>query len=82
LQGRSPLVKQTIQHRGDGGHVAQQFSPVFAPRSPPGSPDCGRSRLDVQTQIDTCHIKNWSIWLDLYILTHTARAVLFPNGAY
>ena len=38
--------------------------------------------LDVQTQLDTYYIKNWSIWLDLYILTRTARAVLFPNGAY
>jgi Undecaprenyl-phosphate galactose phosphotransferase WbaP len=38
--------------------------------------------LDVQTQLDTYYIKNWSIWLDLYILTRTARAVLFPSGAY
>jgi Undecaprenyl-phosphate galactose phosphotransferase WbaP len=38
--------------------------------------------LDVQAQLDSYYIKNWSIWLDLYILTRTARAVLFPNGAY
>jgi len=38
--------------------------------------------LDVQAQLDTYYIKNWSIWLDLYILTRTVRAVLFPNGAY
>jgi lipopolysaccharide/colanic/teichoic acid biosynthesis glycosyltransferase len=38
--------------------------------------------LDVQTQLDTYYIKNWSLWLDLYILTRTARAVLFPSGAY
>ena len=38
--------------------------------------------LDVQTQLDTYYIKNWSIWLDVYILTRTARAVLFPTGAY
>jgi Undecaprenyl-phosphate galactose phosphotransferase WbaP len=38
--------------------------------------------LEVQTQLDTYYIKNWSIWLDLYILTRTVRAVLFPNGAY
>lgn len=37
--------------------------------------------LDVQTQLDTYYIKNWSIWLDVYILTRTFRAVLFPNGA-
>jgi Undecaprenyl-phosphate galactose phosphotransferase WbaP len=38
--------------------------------------------LEVQTQIDSYYIKNWSLWLDLYILTRTVRAVLFPNGAY
>ena len=38
--------------------------------------------LDAQTQLDTYYIKNWSIWLGLYILTRTARAVLFPTGAY
>ncbi|MGC9946217.1 MAG: undecaprenyl-phosphate galactose phosphotransferase WbaP [Bryobacteraceae bacterium] len=38
--------------------------------------------LDVQTQLDTYYIKNWSIWLDIYILSRTAHAVLFSNGAY
>jgi Undecaprenyl-phosphate galactose phosphotransferase WbaP len=38
--------------------------------------------LDVQAQLDTYYINNWSIWLDLYILTRTARAVLFSDGAY
>lgn len=38
--------------------------------------------LTVQQKLDTYYIKNWSIWLDLYILSRTIRAVLFPNGAY
>ena len=38
--------------------------------------------LDVQAQLDSYYIKNWSLWLDLYILTRTAHAVLFQNGAY
>jgi Undecaprenyl-phosphate galactose phosphotransferase WbaP len=38
--------------------------------------------LEVQAQLDSYYIKNWSLWLDLYILTRTAHAVLFPNGAY
>jgi lipopolysaccharide/colanic/teichoic acid biosynthesis glycosyltransferase len=38
--------------------------------------------LEVQAQLDSYCIKNWSLWLDLYILTRTAHAVLFPNGAY
>lgn len=38
--------------------------------------------LGVQQQLDTYYIKNWSIWLDLYILSRTVRAVVFPRGAY
>ncbi len=44
--------------------------------------DRADGNLEVQEALDTYYIRNWSLWLDLYILARTVRAVLFPKGAY
>lgn len=38
--------------------------------------------LDLQESLDTYYVRNWSIWLDIYILARTPGAVLFGKGAY
>jgi Undecaprenyl-phosphate galactose phosphotransferase WbaP len=38
--------------------------------------------LEVQESLDSYYIRNWSLWLDLYILVRTTRAVLAPEGSY
>jgi Undecaprenyl-phosphate galactose phosphotransferase WbaP len=38
--------------------------------------------LGVQERQDTYYIRNWSLWLDLYILVRTVRVVLLAKGAY
>jgi lipopolysaccharide/colanic/teichoic acid biosynthesis glycosyltransferase len=38
--------------------------------------------LGVQQSLDTYYIRNWSLWLDIYILARTVRAVVAPRGSY
>ncbi len=38
--------------------------------------------LAVQQKLDTYYIRNWSPWLDVYILARTVKAVLARSGAY
>jgi lipopolysaccharide/colanic/teichoic acid biosynthesis glycosyltransferase len=37
--------------------------------------------LSVQQTLDTFYIRNWSIWLDLYIIFQTVLAVVSAKGA-
>jgi lipopolysaccharide/colanic/teichoic acid biosynthesis glycosyltransferase len=42
-----------------------------------------RTRGSVKEQqfYDTSYIRNWSLWLDIYVLARTALTVLFPKNA-
>jgi Undecaprenyl-phosphate galactose phosphotransferase WbaP len=38
--------------------------------------------ISVQETLDTYYIRNWSLWLDIYILLRTIQTVVLPRGAY
>lgn len=38
--------------------------------------------VTVQEAQDTYYIRNWSLWLDIYILLRTVQCVIAPKGAY
>jgi Undecaprenyl-phosphate galactose phosphotransferase WbaP len=42
----------------------------------------GSGTLDQLASLDTYYVRNWSIWLDIYLLARTSFAVFSGNGAY
>jgi len=38
--------------------------------------------VEEQEALDSYYIRNWSVWLDIYILSRTVAAVLSGRGAY
>jgi Undecaprenyl-phosphate galactose phosphotransferase WbaP len=44
--------------------------------------DRSNADIEVQMQLDSYYIHNWSIWMDIYIFCRTAQAVIAGKGAY
>jgi len=80
LVGPRPIVQSEIPKYGE------DFNRIFSVK--PGITGLwqvsGRSETDYAGRVsfDTYYLQNWSIWLDLWILYKTFRAVLAGRGAY
>jgi len=44
----------------------------------------GRNNLTYEERVtlDEYYVRNWSVWMDIYILATTIKAVLTGKGAY
>ena len=80
LVGPRPIVGNEIAKYGDGFDLYT--------RVPPGITGLwqvsGRNNTTYGERVafDEYYVRNWSVWLDLYILTKTVQAVVTANGAY
>jgi Undecaprenyl-phosphate galactose phosphotransferase WbaP len=80
LVGPRPIVEQEI------GRYGERF--VLYNKVLPGITGLwqvsGRNTTSYteRVNLDSYYVNNWSVWLDIYILVRTARAVLSGRGAY
>jgi len=80
LLGPRPIVEEEISLYGEDFEIYKQVLPGITGLWQ----IAGRNDLPYQSRImlDVYYIQNWSIWLDIHILLHTALAVLLARGAY
>lgn len=80
IVGPRPIVESEIARYGASyvlyTHVSPGITGLWQVSGRNNLPYADRIRLDVH------YVRNWSIWLDLYILTRTITAVISGRGAY
>lgn len=80
LVGPRPIIRPETSRYGDGFAIYQKVKPGLTGLWQVS----GRNQLSYQerVELDLYYIRNWSPWLDIYILGRTVTAVLQARGAY
>ena len=80
LVGPRPIVEAEIQKYGEAFDLYTKVRPGVTGLWQVS----GRNNTTYQERIefDEYYVKNWSVWLDVYILGRTIKAVLLAEGAY
>ena len=80
LVGPRPIVTNEIKHYKDVYKLYKQVNPgLTGIWQISGRTDTGYKQ---RINFDEYYIRNWSIWLDIYILIRTIYVVLTKKGAY
>ena len=78
--GPRPIVTEEVKHYGARFNFINQVKPGLTGLWQVS----GRNNLDYESRVklDEYYVKNWSIWLDFYILLKTVEAIVSGKGAY
>jgi Undecaprenyl-phosphate galactose phosphotransferase WbaP len=80
LVGPRPIVEGEVEKYGEAFDLYTKVRPGVTGLWQVS----GRNNTTYQERIefDEYYVKNWSVWLDVYILGRTIKAVLLADGAY
>jgi Undecaprenyl-phosphate galactose phosphotransferase WbaP len=80
IVGPRPIVEEEIPHYGSYFNLYKQVKTGITGMWQIS----GRNDLSYaeRVQLDSYYVRNWSIWLDLYILMNTLATVISGKGAY
>jgi lipopolysaccharide/colanic/teichoic acid biosynthesis glycosyltransferase len=80
LVGPRPIVDEEIQRYGEKFGLYTKVTPGLTGLWQVS----GRNNLTYEERVslDAYYVRNWSVWLDLYILIRTVWVVISGEGAY
>jgi Undecaprenyl-phosphate galactose phosphotransferase WbaP len=80
LVGPRPIVDEEVQYYGNRYHLYTKVKPGLTGLwQVSGRND---TTYEQRVRYDEYYVRNWSIWIDIYILAQTIGAVLGGKGAY
>lgn len=80
LVGPRPIVTSEIEKYGDCFGLYTSVKPGITGLWQVSGRN--NTTYDERVQLDEYYVRNWSPWLDIYLMLRTIRTVLFAEGAY
>jgi lipopolysaccharide/colanic/teichoic acid biosynthesis glycosyltransferase len=80
LVGPRPIVEDEVRRYGSDFDLYRKVRPGITGLWQVSGRN--ETSYDERVQFDSYYVRNWSVWMDLYILGKTVRTVLAGEGAY